>query len=125
MNKRQLIILWVGIAVFILFGLTTDTRFFETDLYIGAADATKTHLTDYGPLTVRLTSTIFVTVALIYTLKDNKRRRGPELWLKIVCFFSYLSWLGKPTYGERLEDARNKKRRMQGGAPLEEPTAPN
>jgi hypothetical protein len=80
MDKRELIILWVGIAVFIYFGLTTETRYFETDLYIGPVDSTvtKTHLTDYGPLSVRLASTVLVTAGLIYTLKDGKGKKPKD-----------------------------------------------
>jgi len=65
MNRTQLIVLWVGIAVFIVLGLTTPTAYF------GARSIPPWN--DYGPLIVRLSGTVLVTAALIYTLKDKKK----------------------------------------------------
>ena len=68
MNKKQTIIMWVGIVVFILLGLVTNTvirpRRSESGLIICTAH--------YGDLFVRLSSTVLVTVAMIYTLRDKK-----------------------------------------------------
>jgi len=68
MNKNQIILMWIGIAVFVCFALTTKTISqpgpYKDSLYI----------TDYGPLVTRLVSTVLVTVALIYTLKNKKSK---------------------------------------------------
>lgn len=68
MNKKQLIIMWIGIAVFIYFGLTTKTHYTYRQGRINPVVA----VTDYGPMTVRLVSTVLVTGGLIYTFKDKK-----------------------------------------------------
>ena len=62
MNKKQLVVTWVGIAVFIFLGVTTQTQF-------GLWEYTRI---DYSQLVVRLVSTVLVTVALLYTFKDKK-----------------------------------------------------
>lgn len=68
MNKKQTIIMWVGIVVFILFGSFTQTGWTHRDRI--------THkwvsATDYAPLVIRLTSTVFVTGGLIVTFRDKK-----------------------------------------------------
>lgn len=66
MNKKQKIIMWVGIAIFVFVSLNTETSF-------GRARATDLY-TDYGPLIARLVSTAVVTLGLIVTFKDNKTR---------------------------------------------------
>ena len=62
-SKRQLRVMWVGIAFFVVLALTTKTSQSGWD---GQT------VTDYGPLVGRLLSTVVVTAALIYTVKDKK-----------------------------------------------------
>ena len=64
MNKKQLIVMWAGIAVFVFFAFNIRTRFGRT--YMDA-------YTSYGPYVIGILSTSILTAALIYTLKDRKR----------------------------------------------------
>lgn len=73
MNRKQLIIMWIGIAIFIYFGLTTKTHY----TYGGPRSrygGNNVALTDYGPVAVRLLGTILVTAGLMYTLKTKKSK---------------------------------------------------
>jgi hypothetical protein len=63
MNKKQLVVMWIGIAAFVIIGLLTKSR-------VGRVP--RDGYNDYSPLIVRLTSTALVTAGLIYTLKDKK-----------------------------------------------------
>jgi len=69
MNKKQLVVMWVGIAVFIFLGVTTETKFRYQRGISGSA-------MDYSQLVVRLFSTVLVTGGLIYTLKGKKPKDG-------------------------------------------------
>jgi len=81
MNKSQLLVLWIGIAFFILFGLFTQTsRGYETD---------------YGPLTVRLLSTLLVTAGLIITLN-----KSDIVWKVLITFWRLI----KKTRGKSQDD---------------------
>jgi len=62
--------MWVGIAVFVLLALTTDTvqTISSRDRRVPGAITS-----DYGPLAGRLLSTVVVTAGLIYTFRDKKR----------------------------------------------------
>lgn len=75
-NMKQKTILWIGIVIFILFGLCTRTQYTKHFSNISLQGEPTTHsyshVVDYGPLVVRLGSTALVTAALIYTLKDKK-----------------------------------------------------
>ncbi len=71
MNKSQLIVLWIGIAFFIIFGLSTPTQYRRGGGFL--SDGETVYLTDYGPLTVRLVSTLLVTAGLIITLKKSDK----------------------------------------------------
>ena len=62
MNKKQLVIMWIGIAAFILIGLETKTIYYWED----------SEVVSYGKMVVNLLGTIFVTAGLIYTFKDKK-----------------------------------------------------
>ena len=68
MNKKQIIVMWVGIAVFICIGSATTTR--DHSFVLNSSSRTR----DYGPLIVRLASTVLVTTGLIYTLRDKKKK---------------------------------------------------
>jgi hypothetical protein len=68
MNKKQKIIMWVGIAIFVFIGLTTETSFGMRGVY----------WTDYGPLIARLVSTAVVTLGLIVTFKDKKDNKTKD-----------------------------------------------
>ncbi len=70
MNKNQSTVLWIGIAVFVLIALTTQTMFKK--IGSGQTGRTSIWIVDYGPLVGRLMSTVIVTGGLIYTLKDKK-----------------------------------------------------
>jgi len=63
MNKKQLVVIWVGIAVFIFLGVTTETKF---------SSGMREYTIDCSQLVVRLVSTVLVTGVLVYTLKDKK-----------------------------------------------------
>lgn len=78
MNKKQLTVLWIGIAVFVLVALTTQTMF--TTIVREEREPTGTYVSkcDYGPLVGRLMSTVVVTVGLIYTLKDKKDEKPKD-----------------------------------------------
>jgi hypothetical protein len=69
MNKKQLIVMWVAIAVFVLLAFDTRIRFGRTytDAY-----------TCYGPYVIHILSASIITAALIYTLKDKKRDGANE-----------------------------------------------
>lgn len=84
MNKKQLICMWVGIAVFVclgyfsvardpleFFGLVRDPFQAFADSY---SNSTSNRNYNYGPLIVRLSGTVLVTVGLICTLKDKKAK---------------------------------------------------
>ena len=68
MNKKQLVVIWIGIAVFIFLGVTTETKFG------GRLD----YAVDYSQLVVRLVGTVLVTGAMVYTLKDKKPKDGQK-----------------------------------------------
>lgn len=70
MNRKQLIILWIGITVFVFFALTTQTSF--SNRRFGVIQ------TNYGPLFGRLISTIAVTSGLIYTFKNKKEKMSKK-----------------------------------------------
>lgn len=74
MNKRQLIVMWLGIAVFVFLAFNTQTRF--------GGGYKSTRYTDYGPLVTRLLSTSIITAALVYTLKDRNRKGTSEKKIK-------------------------------------------
>lgn len=76
MNKKQSTVLWIGIAVFVLIALTTETRFKSVSSRSGSRVSTV--VVDYGPLVGRLMSTIIVTGGLIYTLKDKKDEKPKD-----------------------------------------------
>lgn len=87
MNKKQLTVLWIGIAVFVLVALTTQTNFstWHSDHGRGPAPRYPTGPTgryvsvvNYGPLVGRLMSTVVVTGGLIYTLKDKKDEKPKD-----------------------------------------------
>lgn len=67
MNRKQLILMWIGIAVFVLVGANTKTRFGFDPIIV-----------DYSKLATRLLSTVIVTAGLIYTLRDEKGRRDKD-----------------------------------------------
>jgi len=72
MNKKQLIVLWIGIAVFVLIALITKTSFGPGGVWNPPV------VVDYGPLVIRLMSTVIVTGGLIYTLKDKKDEKPKD-----------------------------------------------
>ena len=84
MNKSQLIVLWVGIAFFIIFGLSTPTQYRRGGGFL--TDAEPVYLTDYGPLTVRVVTTLLVTAGLIITLK-----KSDNLWRGLTIFWNWMS----------------------------------
>lgn len=70
MNKKQLTVLWIGIAVFVLIALNTTTK---TAFPTGPRRYDECiWVVDYGPFVGRLMSTVVLTGGLIYTLKDKK-----------------------------------------------------
>jgi len=81
MNKKQLTVLWIGIVVFVLIALTTQTMFTTLVTPRGPHSASEdlyVPKVDYGPLVGRLMSTVIVTGGLIYTLKDKKDEKPKD-----------------------------------------------
>jgi len=83
MNKKQLIVLWIGILVFVFVALTTQTDFSTWhDDHRGPAPQYPTgqyvSVVNYGPLVGRLISVVVVTGGLIYTLKDKKDEKPKD-----------------------------------------------
>ena len=76
MSKKQSTVLWIGIAVFVLIALTTQTMFKK--IGSGPTGRTSIWIVDYGPLVGRLMSTVIVTGGLIYTLKDKKDEKPKD-----------------------------------------------
>lgn len=73
MNKKQLIVMWVGIIVFILIGVFTPTSFYAHRV----RRTSGTSWTNYKPLIKGLGSTVLIAAGLIYTLNDkNKKDSG-------------------------------------------------
>jgi hypothetical protein len=70
MNKKQIIVMWIGIAVFVCLGYFGIAR---SD-WEALGDSLSGRPRDYGPLIVRLSSTVLVTAGLIYTLRDKKSK---------------------------------------------------
>jgi hypothetical protein len=73
MNKKQIIVMWVGIVIYIIIGLNTETT--ETAYghrYSNDPIKSVAVTSDYGSLFVRLSGTVLATIAAIYTLKDKK-----------------------------------------------------
>ena len=79
MNRKQIVTMWLGIMIFILFGLFTRTQFTKKNI---SRDSGKiifepdSYVVDYGPLAARLGSTVLVTVALIYSFKDKNTAKN-------------------------------------------------
>lgn len=69
MNVRQLIIMWVGIAVFVYFAFTTQAVFVMTPYYQDVR---------YGPLIARLATTAAVTIGLLFTFADKKDEKSKD-----------------------------------------------
>ena len=67
LNKKQIVVLWLGIVAFILIGSITDTTVMLGNHRLGNSVA----LTDYGPLVFRLLSVTIVTITLLITLKNR------------------------------------------------------
>jgi len=61
MNKKQLKIMWVGIAVFVVLAFSVPTKYSTGYGTYGS----------YRYLCTSLVSTVIVTTALIYTFKDK------------------------------------------------------
>ena len=84
MNNKQSTVLWIGIAVFVLVALTTQTNFstWHSDHGRGPAPRYPTgqYVSDvnYGPLFGRLISVVVVTGGLVYTLKDKKDEKPKD-----------------------------------------------
>lgn len=68
MNKKQLVVMWVGISVFIIVGFNTNT----TRTFGSHRTNSLVAVTDYGPLIFRLLSVTIVTGALLITFKNRK-----------------------------------------------------
>ncbi len=68
MNKKQLIAMWLGIAFFVYFASTTQTRQ-RTGRRVRRGEG---YPVDYGPLAKQLLSTTAITAGLIYSLRDKK-----------------------------------------------------
>ncbi|GAG30297.1 unnamed protein product [marine sediment metagenome] len=97
MNKTQLKVLWVGIGIFVLMGLfPPTTRGYNFVLNRGDISLSR--------LLIQWAIIAAIMAGFIYSLKVD-----PELILKIPCFLSYLSDLGRRPYVELLEEARNKE----------------
>jgi hypothetical protein len=67
MNKRQKIVLWVGIIVFVLIGLATPKK--QTGLFRRQGQVAEV---DLVRLCTYWSMTVVVTGGLIYTFKDSK-----------------------------------------------------
>ena len=97
MSKAQLKALWVGIGIFVLMGLfPPTTRGYNFVLNRGDISLSR--------LLIQWAIIAAITAGFIYSLKVD-----PELILKIPCFLSYLSDLGRRPYSELLEEMRNKE----------------
>lgn len=70
MNKKQLIVMWVGIVIFILIGVFTRTHFSARRVRRTSGAS----WTNYRPLIKGLGSTALIAAGLIYTLKDKKKK---------------------------------------------------
>lgn len=68
MNRKQLIVMWIGIVVFIFVGATTKTRYgrYSPPVF------------DYSKLATRLLDTVIVTAALVYTLRDKNDKKPKD-----------------------------------------------
>ncbi len=72
MNRKQVISMWCGIAVFVLVSLNTETSHYR--IAPGGSRDTASAIvawTDYGPLIARVLSVCIVTAGLIYTFRDK------------------------------------------------------
>ena len=123
MNRTQLIILWIGIAIFVLMGLfpprSHSRRIIQQIQGISGDDSPEPprggfilsdrRAIDWEMLSIGWAIVAVITGGLIYSLKVD-----PELILKISCAFLYLLCLDrrpgkKRSYAEILENARSKK----------------
>ena len=76
MNRKQMISMWCGIAVFVLVSLNTETSHYETAVGSGSrTDPSNVAIvawTDYGPLVARSLSVCIVTAGFIYSFRDKE-----------------------------------------------------
>ncbi len=70
MNKKQLYIMWAGIIVFVLLGMSIPTEYNKS--------GHRFLVTDYRLLVMGLLSTIVVTAGLIYTFKDKNNKKDEK-----------------------------------------------
>ena len=77
MNKRQMIVLWAGIAAIVLICLFPPTTL--QSVYAGGRWPSTNKRTDTGRLVGYLVAVSVVTGGLIYTLRDKEgKTRKPE-----------------------------------------------
>ena len=106
MNRTQLIVLWVGIAIVVLLGL------FPPGTRGGYEFILEIRSISLGRLIIEWAMVAAITGGLVYTLKVY-----PDLLLRIACFF--LSSIGQlrphrlndHPYAKYLDEARNNKHR--------------
>ena len=100
MNKTQLIVLWVGIAVIVFVGFNSplNSRFRGHFRFEGAElIAIQVHY--IGRLCMRWTMTAIVTTGLIYTLRDQKK--SDKVWQWITKFWQSNEQKDKNLKGEQ------------------------
>ena len=74
MNKKQLIVMWVGIAFVVLMGILPPMNFiadgfrYEIGLLLGVSSRS----VDFGKLLIQCSIVGIITVGLIITFKDKK-----------------------------------------------------
>ncbi len=121
MSRTQLIILWIGIAIFVLMGLfppdeNYNPRYIHSKgRYVFILNVRNIA---FSHLFIQWVIVTAITGGLIYNLKVD-----PELILKIRC--RILSWLSakpaKVPYEKLLKSEREKRKTQQDGEPPESP----
>lgn len=113
MSKTQLIILWIGIAIFVLMGLFPPAESLSPvgSYANGYGFIFTVDNIAFSRLFVQWVIVAIITGGLIYSFKVD-----PELILKIRCH--YLSWLSANTdspqpYEELLKSEREKSKQQQ------------
>ena len=118
MSKKQLKVLWMGIALFVLMGLfPPEVQYFRGErCAVGYEFILTAPNIAFGVLLVQWVLVVAVIGGLIYSLKVE-----PELILKIRCRI-LTRLLAKQPYEELLEREREKRKPQQG---IELPESPD
>jgi len=80
MNKKQLIVMWVGIGFVVLMGILPPKNFiadgfrYEFGLLLGKSSS----FVDFGKLLIQCSIVGIITIGLIITFKDKKPKNEQE-----------------------------------------------